>query len=427
MEQKFKKETLCVQAGWTPKKGEPRVLPIYQSTTFKYDTSEQMAKLFDLEESGYFYTRLQNPTNDAVASKIAALEGGVGAILTSSGQAANFYAVFNICEAGDHLVCASTIYGGTFNLFGVTMKKLGIECTFVDADAPEEEIQKAFRPNTKCMFGETISNPSINVLDIEKFARIAHSNGVPLIVDNTFATPINCRPFEWGADIVTHSTTKYMDGHATCVGGAIVDSGNFDWMAHADKFPGLTQPDESYHGLTYAKAFGKMAYITKATAQLMRDLGSIPSPENSFLLNLGLETLHLRVPRHCENAQKVAEWLEANPKVKWVNYCGLKSSKYYELAQKYMPNGSCGVIAFGLNGTREEAIKFMDSLKLACIVTHVADARTCVLHPASHTHRQLSDEQLIEAGVAPDLIRLSVGIENVNDIIADLQKAMEQI
>ena len=427
MENKFNKETLCVQAGWTPKNGEPRVLPIYQSTTFKYDDSEQMARLFDLKDSGNFYTRLQNPTNDAVASKIAALEGGVGAILTSSGQAANFYAVFNICEAGDHLVCASTIYGGTFNLFGVTMKKLGIECTFVDADAPEEEIQKVFRPNTKCMFGETISNPSINVLDIEKFARIAHSNGVPLIVDNTFATPINCRPFEWGADIVTHSTTKYMDGHATCVGGAIVDSGNFDWMAHADKFPGLTQPDESYHGLTYAKAFGKMAYITKATAQLMRDLGSIPSPENSFLLNLGLETLHLRVPRHCENAQKVAEWLEANPKVKWVNYCGLKSSKYYELAQKYMPNGSCGVIAFGLNGTREEAIKFMDSLKLACIVTHVADARTCVLHPASHTHRQLSDEQLIEAGVAPDLIRLSVGIENVNDIIADLKQAMEQI
>ncbi len=427
MENKFNKETLCVQAGWTPKNGEPRVLPIYQSTTFKYDDSEQMARLFDLKDSGYFYTRLQNPTNDAVASKIAALEGGVGAILTSSGQAANFYAVFNICEAGDHLVCASTIYGGTFNLFGVTMKKLGIECTFVDADAPEEEIQKVFRPNTKCMFGETISNPSINVLDIEKFARIAHSNGVPLIVDNTFATPINCRPFEWGADIVTHSTTKYMDGHATCVGGAIVDSGNFDWMAHADKFPGLTQPDESYHGLTYAKAFGKMAYITKATAQLMRDLGSIPSPENSFLLNLGLETLHLRVPRHCENAQKVAEWLEANPKVKWVNYCGLKSSKYYELAQKYMPNGSCGVIAFGLNGTREEAIKFMDSLKLACIVTHVADARTCVLHPASHTHRQLSDEQLIEAGVAPDLIRLSVGIENVNDIITDLKQAMEQI
>lgn len=427
MEQKFKKETLCVQAGWTPKNGEPRVLPIYQSTTFKYDTSEEMAKLFDLEKSGYFYTRLQNPTNDAVAAKIAALEGGVGAMLTSSGQAANFYAVFNICEAGDHFVCSSTIYGGTFNLFGVTMKKLGIECTFVDADAPEEEIEKAFRPNTKCLFGETISNPSINVLDIEKFARIAHKHGVPLIVDNTFATPINCRPFEWGADIVTHSTTKYMDGHATCVGGAVVDSGNFDWEAHADKFPGLTQPDASYHGLTYTKSFGKMAYITKATAQLMRDLGSIQSPENAFLLNLGLETLHLRVARHCENAQKVAEWLEANPKVKWVNYCGLKSSKYYELAQKYMPNGSCGVIAFGLKGTREDAIKFMDQLKLACIVTHVADARTCVLHPASHTHRQLTDEQLIEAGVAPDLIRLSVGIENVDDIIADLNQAMQYI
>lgn len=427
MERKFSKETLCVQAGWTPKKGEPRVLPIYQSTTFKYDTSEQMARLFDLEDSGYFYTRLQNPTNDAVAAKIAALEGGVAAMLTSSGQAANFYAVFNICEAGDHFVCSSTIYGGTFNLFGVTMKKLGIECTFVDADAPEEEIEKAFRPNTKCLFGETISNPSINVLDIEKFARIAHKHGVPLIVDNTFATPINCRPFEWGADIVTHSTTKYMDGHATCVGGAVVDSGNFDWEAHADKFPGLTQPDESYHGLAYTKTFGKMAYITKATAQLMRDLGSIQSPENAFLLNLGLETLHLRVPRHCENAQRIAEWLEANPKVKWVNYCGLKSSKYYELAQKYMPNGSCGVIAFGLKGSREEAIKFMDELKLACIVTHVADARTCVLHPASHTHRQLTDEQLIEAGVAPDLIRLSVGIENVNDIIADLEQALQHI
>lgn len=427
MEQKFNKETLCVQAGWTPKKGEPRVLPIYQSTTFKYDTSEQMARLFDLEDSGYFYTRLQNPTNDAVAAKIAALEGGVGAMLTSSGQAANFYAVFNICEAGDHFVCSSTIYGGTFNLFGVTMKKLGIECTFVDADAPDEEIEKAFRPNTKCLFGETISNPSINVLDIEKFARIAHKHGVPLIVDNTFATPINCRPFEWGADIVTHSTTKYMDGHATCVGGAIVDSGNFDWDAHADKFPGLTRPDESYHGLTYTKSFGKMAYITKATAQLMRDLGSIQSPENAFLLNLGLETLHLRVPRHCENAQRVAEWLEANPKVKWVNYCGLKSSKYYELAKKYMPNGSCGVIAFGLKGSREEAIRFMDALKLACIVTHVADARTCVLHPASHTHRQLTDEQLIEAGVAPDLIRLSVGIENVTDIIADLEQALATI
>lgn len=427
MKKNYSRETLCVQAGWTPKKGEPRVLPIYQSTTFKYDNSEQMARLFDLEESGYFYTRLQNPTNDAVASKIAALEGGVAAMLTSSGQAANFYAVLNLCESGDHFVCASTIYGGTFNLFAVTMKKMGIDCTFIDADASEEEIGKAFRPNTKCLFGETISNPSINVLDIEKFARIAHSHGVPLIVDNTFATPINCRPFQWGADIVTHSTTKYMDGHATCVGGAIVDSGNFDWEAHADKFPGLTRPDESYHGLTYTKAFGKMAYITKATAQLMRDLGSIQSPENAFLLNLGLETLHLRMPRHCENAQRIAEWLEANPKVKWVNYCGLKSSKYYEQAQKYMPNGSCGVIAFGLNGTREETIRFMDSLKLACIVTHVADARTCVLHPASHTHRQLTDEQLIEAGVAPDLIRLSVGIENVDDIISDLEQALEQI
>ena len=424
---KLSPSTLCVQGGWQPTKGEPRVLPIYQSTTFKYDTSEQMARLFDLEDSGYFYTRLQNPTNDAVAAKIAALEGGVGAMLTSSGQAANFYAIFNICQAGDHFVCSSTIYGGTFNLFAVTMKKLGIECTFVDINASEEDIDKAFQPNTKALFGETISNPSIDVLDIEKFARIAHKHGVPLIVDNTFATPINCRPFEWGADIVTHSTTKYMDGHATAVGGAIVDSGNFDWEAHAEKFPGLTTPDDSYHGLTYTKAFGKMAYMTKATAQLMRDLGSIQSPQNAFLLNLGLETLHLRMPRHCENAQKVAEWLEANPQVAWVNYCGLKSSKYYELTKKYMPNGSCGVIAFGLKGTREEAIKFMDSLKLACIVTHVADARTCVLHPASHTHRQLSDEQLKEAGVAPDLIRLSVGIEDAKDIIADLEQAMQNI
>ena len=424
---KLSPSTLCVQGGWQPTKGEPRVLPIYQSTTFKYDTSEQMARLFDLEDSGYFYTRLQNPTNDAVAAKIAALEGGVGAMLTSSGQAANFYAIFNICQAGDHFVCSSTIYGGTFNLFAVTMKKLGIECTFVDINASEEDIDKAFQPNTKALFGETISNPSIDVLDIEKFARIAHKHGVPLIVDNTFATPINCRPFEWGADIVTHSTTKYMDGHATAVGGVIVDSGNFDWEAHAEKFPGLTTPDDSYHGLTYTKAFGKMAYMTKATAQLMRDLGSIQSPQNAFLLNLGLETLHLRKPRHCENAQKVAEWLEANPQVAWVNYCGLKSSKYYELTKKYMPNGSCGVIAFGLKGTREEAIKFMDSLKLACIVTHVADARTCVLHPASHTHRQLSDEQLKEAGVAPDLIRLSVGIEDANDIIADLEQAMQNI
>lgn len=419
------KETVCVQGGWNPKKGEPRIVPIYQSTTFKYDTSEQMARLFDLEDTGYFYTRLQNPTNDAVASKIAALEGGVGAILTSSGQAANFYAIFNICEAGDHFVCSSTIYGGTYNLFSVTLKKLGIECTFVDPNATEEEISAAFHPNTKALFGETISNPSIDVLDIEKFAKIAHSHGVPLIVDNTFATPINCRPFEWGADIVTHSTTKYMDGHATSVGGAIVDSGNFDWDAHADKFPGLTSPDESYHGLTYTKAFGKMAYITKATAQLMRDLGSIPSPHNSFLLNLGLETLHLRMPRHCENAQKVAEWLDANPKVKWVNFPGLKNNQYHELAQKYMPNGTCGVISFGLNGTREDAIKFMDRLKFIAIVTHVADARTCVLHPASHTHRQLSDEQLREAGVAPDLIRLSVGIENVDDIIADIEQALQ--
>jgi len=347
-------------------------------------------------------------------------------MLTSSGQSANFYAIFNICSAGDHIVSASTIYGGTFNLFGVTLKKLGIEVTFVDPDGSEEEISKAFKPNTKALFGETISNPGLNVLDIEKFARIAHSNGVPLIVDNTFATPINCRPFEWGADIVVHSTTKYMDGHATSVGGAIVDSGNFDWDAHADKFPGLTQPDDSYHGLTYTKSFGKNAYITKATVQLMRDLGSVQSPFNAFLLNIGLETLHLRVPQHCRNAQQVAEYLEQNDKVAWVNYSGLKSSKYYDLAQKYLPNGSCGVIAFGLKGGRDVAIKFMDSLKLAAIVTHVADARTCVLHPASHTHRQLSDEQLIEAGVAPDLIRFSVGIENADDIIADIEQALGQ-
>ena len=426
MEKKnFSPSTLCVQGGWQPSKGEPRVLPIYQSTTFKYDTSEQMARLFDLEDSGYFYTRLQNPTNDAVAAKIAALEGGVGAMLTSSGQAANFYAIFNICQAGDHFVCASTIYGGTFNLFAVTMKKLGIECTFVDINASEEEIQKAFLPNTKALFGETISNPSIDVLDIEKFARIAHKNGVPLIVDNTFATPINCRPFEWGADIVTHSTTKYMDGHATAVGGVIVDSGNFDWEAHADKFPGLTTPDESYHGLTYTKAFGKMAYMTKATAQLMRDLGSIQSPQNAFLLNLGLETLHLRMPRHCENAQKVAEFLEAHECVEWVNYPGLKSNKYYELAQKYMPNGTCGVVSFGVKGGRKAAEKFMGKLQVAMIATHVADAHTCVLHPASATHRQMNDDELRAAGVGPDLVRLSVGIENVNDIIADLAQALE--
>ena len=427
MEKKLKEATICVQGGWQPKNGEPRVLPIYQSTTFKYDTTEQMARLFDLEESGYFYTRLQNPTNDAVAAKIAALEGGAGAMLTSSGQAANFYAVFNICEAGDHLVSSSSIYGGTFNLFAVTMKKLGIECTFVDPDASEEEISKAFRSNTKLLFGETIANPGMNVLDIEKFARIAHSHGVPLIVDNTFATPINCRPLEWGADIVVHSTTKYMDGHALCVGGVIVDGGKFDWEAHAEKFPGLTTPDASYHGLTYTKKFGNVAYLTKATAQLMRDLGSIQSPQNAFLLNVGLETLHLRMKQHCANAQKVAEYLQAHPKVAWVRYCGLEGDKYHELAQKYMPNGSCGVLSFGVKGTREDAAKLMDNFRFICIVTHVADARTCVLHPASHTHRQLTDEQLVEAGVAPDLIRLSVGIEDVDDIIADLEQALQKI
>ena len=425
MDKKLSLDTICVQCGWKPGKGEPRVLPIYQSTTFKYDTSEQMARLFDLEDNGYFYTRLQNPTCDAVASKIAALEGGVACMLLSSGQAANLYAIINICEEGSHFVCSSTIYGGTYNLFGVTLKKFGVDVTFVDPDLSEEELGKAFRPNTKALFGEVLSNPGVAVLDIEKFARVAHSHGVPLIVDNTFATPINCRPIEWGADIVTHSTTKYMDGHATCVGGAIVDSGNFDWDKYADKFPGLTTPDESYHGIVYTKAFGKQAYITKATAQLMRDLGSSSSPHNAFLLNLGLETLHLRVPRHCENALKVAEWLEANDKVAWVKYPGLKSSPYYELAKKYMPGGTCGVIAFGLKGTREEAIRFMDNLKFICIVTHVADARTCVLHPASHTHRQLTEEQLVEAGVAPDLIRLSVGIENVDDIINDIEQALK--
>ena len=417
-------ETICIQGGWKPKKGEPRVLPIYQSTTFKYDTSDQMGRLFDLEDSGYFYTRLQNPTNDAVASKIAELEGGVGAMLTSSGQAANFYAILNICEEGDHIVSSAPIYGGTFNLFAVTMKKMGIDFTFIDPDASEEEISKAFKPNTKGLFAETLSNPSLVVLDIEKFARIAHSHGVPLIIDNTFATPINCRPFEWGADIVTHSTTKYMDGHAMAVGGCIVDSGNFDWDAHADKFPGLTTPDASYHGIIYTQKFGKGAYITKATVQLMRDLGSIPSPMNAFLLNEGLETLHLRMQRHCENAQKVAEYLVNNDKIAWVNYCGLKDNKYYGLAQKYMPNGSCGVISFGLKGGRDASIEFMDKLKMIAIVTHVADARTSVLHPASHTHRQHTEEQLIEAGVQPDLIRLSVGIENVNDIIADIEQAL---
>ena len=418
-------ETTCIQGGWQPKNGEPRILPIYQSTTFKYSTSEQMGRLFDLEENGYFYTRLANPTNDAVADKIRELEGGAAAMLTSSGQAANFYAVFNICGAGDHLVCSATVYGGTSNLFVVTMKKMGVDVTLVDPDAPEEEIEKAIRPNTKCIFGESIANPALVVLDLEKFARIAHRNGIPFIVDNTFATPINCRPFEWGADIVTHSTTKYMDGHAMTVGGCIVDSGNFDWEAHADKFPGLTTPDESYHGIIYTKKFGKAAYITKATAQVMRDLGSIPSPQNSFLLNIGLETLHLRVPRHCENAQKVAEDLQSREDVAWVNYPGLENDKYHALAQKYMPNGTCGVISFGLKGGRQAAGEFMDKLKLAAIVTHVADARTCVLHPASHTHRQLSDEQLREAGVDPSLIRLSVGIENVDDIIEDIRQALE--
>lgn len=418
-------ETTCIQGGWQPKNGEPRILPIYQSTTFKYSTSEQMGRLFDLEENGYFYTRLANPTNDAVADKIRELEGGAAAMLTSSGQAANFYAVFNICGAGDHLVCSATVYGGTSNLFVVTMKKMGVDVTLVDPDAPEEEIEKAIRPNTKCIFGESIANPALVVLDLEKFARIAHRNGIPFIVDNTFATPINCRPFEWGADIVTHSTTKYMDGHAMTVGGCIVDSGNFDWEAHADKFPGLTTPDESYHGIIYTKKFGKAAYITKATAQVMRDLGSIPSPQNSFLLNIGLETLHLRMPRHCENAQKVAEYLQNREDVAWVNYPGLENDKYHALAQKYMPNGTCGVISFGLKGGRQAAGKFMDKLKLAAIVTHVADARTCVLHPASHTHRQLSDEQLKEAGVDPSLIRLSVGIENADDIIEDIRQALE--
>ncbi|WP_085535433.1 O-acetylhomoserine aminocarboxypropyltransferase/cysteine synthase family protein [Massilibacteroides vaginae] len=427
MEKQLKPETLCVQAGWQPKKGEPRVLPIYQSTTFKYETSDQMAKLFDLEESGYFYTRLQNPTNDAVAAKIAALEGGVAAMLTSSGQAANFFAFFNICEAGDHIVSATGIYGGTYNLLAVTLKKLGIECTFIDQDASEEEIAKAFRPNTKLLFGESISNPGVMILDIEKFARIAHAQGVPLMIDNTFATPINCRPFEYGADIITHSTTKYMDGHATSVGGCIVDSGNFNWDMYADKFPGLCNPDPSYHGLTYTKKFGKLAFITKATSQLMRDLGAIQSPQNAFLLNLGLETLHLRMPQHCKNAQAIAEWLEKHEKVSWVCYPGLISNKHYNLAQKYMPRGTCGVMSFGLKGDRQKTTCFMDNLQLAAIVTHVADARTCVLHPASHTHRQLSEEQLIEAGIAPDLIRLSVGIESVDDIIADLEQALNKI
>ncbi len=420
-------ETKCIQEGYKPTKGEPRQLPIIQSTTFKYDTSDEMGKLFDLEADGYFYTRLQNPTNDAVAAKICALEGGAAAMLTSSGQAANFYAVFNICEAGDHFIASSSIYGGTYNLFGVTMKKMGIECTFVDQNLSEEELEKYFKPNTKAVFGETITNPTVSVFDIEKFARLAHKHGVPLIVDNTFATPVNCRPFEWGADIVTHSTTKYMDGHAVAVGGCIVDSGNFDWLAYGDKFSGLTTPDESYHGIIYAERFGKAAYITKATSQLMRDFGSIQSPQNAFYLNMGLETLPLRMRQHCSNALAVAKYLKNHEKVAWVNYPDLEGDAYHELAKKYLPNGSCGVLSFGLKGGREISISFMDKLKLASIVTHVADSKTCLLHPASHTHRQMTDEQLREAGVAPDLIRLSVGIENVDDIIADLEQALNQI
>ena len=474
----YRIETKCIQSGWEPKNGEPRILPIIQSTTFKYESSDEMGALFDLEKEGYFYSRLQNPTNDYVAKKICDLEGGYAAMLTASGQAANFYAVFNICEAGDHFISTSAIYGGTFNLFGVTMKKLGIDVTFVDPEATEEEIQAAFRPNTKCIFGETIANPALVVLDLEKFAKLAHKNGVPFIVDNTFATPVNCHAFDFGVDIVTHATTKYMDGHAATIGGCIVDSGNFDWEKYADKFPGLTTPvnchafdfgvdivthattkymdghaatiggcivdsgnfdwekyadkfpglttpDESYHGVIYTQRFGKGAYITKATSQLMRDLGSVQSPENAFLINLGLETLALRMERHCSNALTVAKFLENNEHVAWVNYADLESSKYHALQQKYMPNGTCGVISFGLKGDRATAVKFMDHLKMIAIVTHVADARTSVLHPASHTHRQLSDEQLAEAGVQPDLIRLSVGIENVADIIDDIQQALE--
>ena len=423
----YEKETICIQSGWKPQNGEARILPIYQSTTFKYESSDAMGRLFDLEDTGYFYSRLQNPTNDYVAQKICELEGGVAAMLTSSGQAANYYAVFNIAETGDHIIMSSTVYGGTFNLLTCTMKKMGIECTVVDPDADIETLNAAFKPNTKCVFAETIANPALVVLDIEKFAKIAHDHEVPLIIDNTFATPINCNPFEWGADIVTHSTTKYMDGHGMTVGGVIVDSGNFDWMAHAEKFPGLCTPDESYHGIVYAEKFGKGAYITKATAQMMRDLGSIQSPHNAFLLNVGLETLPLRMERHCSNALKVAQFLEAHEKVAWVNYPDLPGNKYHALQQKYLPKGSCGVISFGLKGGRNAAAVMMDQLKLAAIVTHVADARTCVLHPASHTHRQMNDEQLVEAGVAPDLIRLSVGIENVDDIINDLAQAMENI
>lgn len=419
-------DSICVQGAYEPKNGEPRVIPIVQSTTYKYDSSEAMGDLFDLKASGYFYTRLQNPTNDYAAQKIAMLEGGVAGMLTSSGQAANFYAVFNIAQAGDHIVSSSAIYGGTFNLFNVTMRKLGIDFTFVSPHATEEEIQAAFKPNTKAVFGETISNPSLDILDIEKFAKAAHTNGVPLIIDNTFATPVNCRPFEFGCDIVTHSTTKYMEGHASTVGGAIVDSGNFDWTQN-DKFPGLTTPDDSYHGITYSEAFGKGAYITKATVQLMRDLGSIPAPQNAFLLNLGLETLHLRMPRHCENALKVANYLKAHEKISWVKCAMLEDDEQYALAQKYMPNGTCGVVSFGIKGGREAATTFMDSLKLAAIVTHVADARTCCLHPASTTHRQLTDEQLEECGVSPDLVRFSVGIEDADDIIGDIAQALAKL
>ena len=421
-------DSVCVQGGYAPGNGEPRQIPIIQSTTFKYATSEDMGKLFDLEASGYFYTRLQNPTNDAVAAKICALEGGTAAMLTSSGQAANFYAVFNIAGCGDHVVASSTIYGGTYNLFAVTMKRMGIEFTFVNPDASEEELDAAFRPNTKALFGETIANPALTVLDIEKFARVAHRHGVPLIVDNTFATPVNCRPFEWGADIVTHSTTKYMDGHGAGVGGCIVDSGKFDWTKYADKFPGLCTPDDSYHGVVYTERFGlEGAYITKATAQLMRDFGSIQSPQNAFLLNLGLESLHVRMQRHCENAQAVAEYLQGHDKIAWVEYCGLPGNKYYELAKKYMPSGSCGVVSFGVKGGRKAAENFMKHLKMAAIETHVADARTCCLHPASATHRQMNDEELRAAGVGPDLVRLSCGIEDKRDLIADLEQALAQI
>ena len=423
----MKINSICVQGGYTPGNGEPRQIPIVQSTTFKYDTSEDMGKLFDLEADGYFYSRLQNPSNDYVAAKIAQLEGGTAAMLTGSGQAANFFAMFNICECGDHIVSSSSIYGGTFNLIAVTMKKMGIDVTFVSPDASEDEINAAFTDKTKLVFGETIANPALTVLDIEKFAKCAHAHGVPLIVDNTFATPINCRPFEWGADIVTHSTTKYMDGHGACVGGAIVDHGSFDWMAHADKYPGLCTPDDSYHGVVYAEKFGKEgAFITKCTVQLMRDLGSVQSPQSAFMLNLGLESLHLRVKRHCENALAVAKYLKAHEKVAYVNYCSLEGDKYYELAQKYLPNGSCGVISFGLKGGRDAASTFMKNLKMGAIETHVADARTCCLNPATSTHRQLNDEQLIEAGVPAELIRISIGIEDEEDLIADISQALEK-